>query len=106
MNGCDVALATYERRVLQLFKARRWSRAWKTQAKWWRLAWKLSGRAAMQNHIRIAELEDALRPFAKLGDELPTGPDWELDKKPVWSFNNAVITLGQLRHARKVLDHE
>ena len=52
---------------------------------------------------RIAELEDALRPFAKLGDELPTGPDWELDEKPVWSFNNAVITLGEMRHARRVL---
>ena len=53
---------------------------------------------------RIAELEDALRPFAKLGDELPTGPDWELDEKPVWSFNNAVITLGEMRHAREVLE--
>ena len=52
---------------------------------------------------RIAKLEDALRPFAKLGDELPTGPDWELDEKPVWSFNNAVITLGEMRHARRVL---
>ena len=55
---------------------------------------------------RIAALEEALRPFAKLGEELPTGPDWELDDKPVWSFNNAVITLGEMRHARKVLDNE
>ena len=53
---------------------------------------------------RIADLEDALRPFAYLAKELPTGPDWELDKRPVWSFNNATLTLGDCRRARKVLD--
>ena len=67
------------------------------------------GDSALPNARLIAaapELLEALRPFAKLGNELPTGPDWELDSRPVWSFNNAVITLGEMRHARKVLDHE
>lgn len=53
---------------------------------------------------RNKELKAALRPFSKLGEELPTGPDWELDERPVWSFNNAVITLGEMRLAKKVLD--
>ena len=53
---------------------------------------------------RIAKLEDALRPFAKLGNELPTSLYWELDDRPVWGFDNATITLGELRHAREVLE--
>ncbi len=35
---------------------------------------------------RIAELEEALLPLAKLGGELPTGPDWELDDRPILEF--------------------
>ena len=59
--------------------------------------------ASYKAQARIQALEEALRPFAELGKELPTGPDWELDDKPVWSFNNATITLGELRRAKELL---
>ena len=72
----------------------------------WNNAMDYCAPADRKREARIAELEKALRPFAKLGEELPTGPDWELDEKPVWSFNNAVITLGEMRLARKVLDND
>ena len=65
---------------------------WQDRQKEWEIVLSLQD-------AKIAELEAALRPFAKLGEELPTGPDWELDEKPVWSFNNAVITLGEMRRA-------
>lgn len=52
---------------------------------------------------RNTELEEALRPFAELAAEMPTGPDWQLNEKFVWGFNNADINLGELRRARKAM---
>ena len=43
------------------------------------------------------ELLEALRPFAELAKELPTGPDWQDDNKFVWGFNSADVVLGDFR---------
>ena len=43
------------------------------------------------------ELLEALLPFARLAEELPTGPDWKLDDKFVWGFDSADVVLGDFR---------
>ncbi len=54
------------------------------------------GEELIESLARIAELEEALRPFAKLGEDFADTSDYE----PV------DMRCDDCRRARKVLDHE
>ena len=70
--------------------ARRWARAWKHIAR-------LYSQVFDMQEARIAELEEALRPFAELADNLD-GKDTD--------YVPCSMLCGDFNHARKVLDHE
>ena len=55
---------------------------------------------------RIRKLEAGLRPFAQEGFQAALGGNVQGDDSPVYGREKSVLTLGDFRRAKKLLEHQ
>lgn len=60
-------------------------------------------RQAEAMNREMAELREALQPFARLADELSVDMGSKPNDRPIWGFNGAELTYGDFRRARALI---